>query len=120
MGGDHSQKLLPWRGISLLSGAQTSGSQLNQHQHCTEKPGRISVGAWLSYTRRRSLAQLHTALIILGKHIRTDSDKRRRRSGSMGGSDELQRQPGWFRGAFCDRLSGGTYGLLHGALPPEL
>jgi len=32
MGGDDSQKLLPWRGIRLLSGAQqTSGSQ--QHQH---------------------------------------------------------------------------------------
>ena len=27
MGGDDSQKLLPWRGINLLSGAQTSGSQ---------------------------------------------------------------------------------------------
>ena len=35
MGDDDSQKLLPWRGISLLSGAQTSGSQQNQHQHCT-------------------------------------------------------------------------------------
>jgi hypothetical protein len=30
MGGDDSQKLLPWRGTSLLSGAQeTSGSQQN-------------------------------------------------------------------------------------------
>ena len=32
MGGDDSQKLLPWRGISLLSGAQqTSGSLQNQY-----------------------------------------------------------------------------------------
>jgi len=33
MGGDHSQKLLPWRGIRLLSGAQTSGLQQNQHSN---------------------------------------------------------------------------------------
>ena len=32
MGGNDSQKLLPWRGIPLLSGAQeTSGSQQNQY-----------------------------------------------------------------------------------------
>jgi hypothetical protein len=31
MGGDDSQKLLPWRGILLLSRAQTSGSLRNQH-----------------------------------------------------------------------------------------
>jgi hypothetical protein len=30
MGGDDSQKLLPWRGMSLLSGAQTSGFLRNQ------------------------------------------------------------------------------------------
>ena len=30
MGGDDSQKLLPWRGMLLLSGAQTSGSLQNQ------------------------------------------------------------------------------------------
>jgi hypothetical protein len=73
MGGDGSQKLLPWRGISLLSGAQTSGSQQNQHQHCTEKLGRISVGG-------RRLAQLHTAWIILGKYTWIISAKRRRSS----------------------------------------
>ena len=36
MGGDDSQKLLPWRGALLLSGAQqTSGVQ--QHQHFSSK-----------------------------------------------------------------------------------
>jgi hypothetical protein len=35
MGGDNSQKLLPWGGISLLSRAeQASGSRLNQHSIC--------------------------------------------------------------------------------------
>jgi hypothetical protein len=33
MGGDDSQKLLPWRGIPLLSGAQQNSSLL-QNQHC--------------------------------------------------------------------------------------
>jgi hypothetical protein len=31
MGGDDSQKLLPWRGIALLSGAQQPLLQQNQH-----------------------------------------------------------------------------------------
>ena len=32
MGGDDAQKLLPWRGMTLLSGAQqTSGSLQNHH-----------------------------------------------------------------------------------------
>jgi hypothetical protein len=35
MGGDDSQKLLPWRGMILLSGAQTSGSF--RLQHCSGK-----------------------------------------------------------------------------------
>src|SRR6266568_3662737 len=35
MGGDDSQKLLPWRGMILLSGAQTSG--LLRIQHCSGK-----------------------------------------------------------------------------------
>src|SRR5215510_7042404 len=64
MGGAHSQKLLPWRGRSLLSGAQTSGSQPNQHQHCTEKLGRISVGAWLSYTRPGSFLESTSGPIL--------------------------------------------------------
>ena len=72
MGDDDSQKLLPWRGISLLSGAQTSGSQQNQHQHCTGKLGWISVGG-------KRLAQLHTAWIILGKYTWINSRKRRSR-----------------------------------------
>ncbi len=37
MGGDDSQKLLPWRGMILLSGAQTSG--LLRIQHCSGKLG---------------------------------------------------------------------------------
>lgn len=46
MGGHHSQKLRPRRGIRLSSGAQTSGSQRNQH--CNENLGGISWGATLS------------------------------------------------------------------------
>jgi hypothetical protein len=41
MGGDDSQKLLPWRGIGLLSGAQqTSGSQQN---HTVTENGRAAL-----------------------------------------------------------------------------
>jgi len=55
MGGHHSQKLRPRRGIRLLSGAQTSDAQRNQH--CNKKLRRDFVGrrfprpagAWLSY-----------------------------------------------------------------------
>jgi hypothetical protein len=37
MRGDHSQKLLPWRGIPLLSRAQeTSGSKQNQYSSPNE------------------------------------------------------------------------------------
>jgi hypothetical protein len=38
MGGDDSQKLLPWRGILLLSRAQTSGSLRNQHCNGNNAP----------------------------------------------------------------------------------
>jgi hypothetical protein len=58
MGGDHSQKLLPRRGIILLSGAQTSGSL--RIQHCSGKlprwgtrrhqlPWPSQARSWFSY-----------------------------------------------------------------------
>jgi len=43
MGGDDSQKLLPWREILLLSGAQTSGSLQNHTLTQTCSASRISV-----------------------------------------------------------------------------
>src|SRR2546426_8855919 len=70
MGGDGSQKLLPWRGISFLSGAQTSGSQQNLHQHCTGKLGRISVGGWLSYTRTGSFLEITPGSILASAEVR--------------------------------------------------
>src|SRR5207249_1064121 len=65
-GGDHSQKLLPRRGILLLSGAQTSGSL--RIQHCSGKlrggkladatfPGPSQPRQWLSYRRPGSFWQ---------------------------------------------------------------
>jgi hypothetical protein len=50
MGGDDSQKLLPWRGILLLSRAQTSGSQQNLYSYKRRSARR---GArWLLRLRR--------------------------------------------------------------------
>ena len=46
MGGDDSQKLLPWRGLSFLSGAQQPPAFQNQHSIsslCT--PPRVEMGA---------------------------------------------------------------------------
>src|SRR5947209_6419376 len=74
MGGDGSQKLLPWRGISFLSGAQTSGSQQNQHQHCTGKLGRISVGGWLSYTRPGSFLEITPGSILASAEAQARSE----------------------------------------------
>jgi hypothetical protein len=44
MGGDDSQKLLPWRGIYFPSGAQTSGSNY-EINNVTETAVGISRGA---------------------------------------------------------------------------
>jgi hypothetical protein len=60
MGGDDSQKLLPWRGIYSLSRAQTSGSLRNQH--CNGN------GATFCTAACENVAQLQTAWVILGKH----------------------------------------------------
>jgi hypothetical protein len=51
MGGDDSQKLLPWRGLLLLSRAQTSGSLRNQHCNGNGTPRfpRLPAGLWFSY-----------------------------------------------------------------------
>ena len=73
MGGDHSQKLLPWRGTYLLSGAQqTSGSFQNQHSNSNARnsglngwrwrlAGRATgpgpVWHWLSYTPLGSVSE---------------------------------------------------------------
>jgi hypothetical protein len=56
MGGDDSQKLLPWRGISLLSGAQkTSGFRQNQHSNSNPgvptTTGQASLGSGSSLAR---------------------------------------------------------------------
>ena len=111
MGDDDSQKLLPWRGISLLSGAQTSGSQQNQHQHCTGKLGRISVGG-------RRLAQLHTAWIILGKYTWINSAKRRRVFSPMA---ELVKKPAAARtlDATFNGVPGISIGGYRGDLPSQ-
>jgi hypothetical protein len=50
MGGDDSQKLLPWRGNSLLSGAQETSGSL-QNQYCNEAPIHLANG----YTQRATL-----------------------------------------------------------------
>jgi hypothetical protein len=47
MGGDDSQKLLPWRGSLLPSGAQTSGSL--QNHHSSSKVVRQTAPGILSY-----------------------------------------------------------------------
>ena len=44
MGGDDSQKLLPWRGMILLSGAQQPPAQLrNQHSNAKLATGNVEV-----------------------------------------------------------------------------
>src|SRR5437870_2897964 len=73
MGGDDSQKLLPWRGMILLSGAQTSGSL--GIQHCSGK-----LRGWeLAATSPRAVgAQLQTAWVTFGKQTWVTSPARRR------------------------------------------
>ena len=61
MGGDDSQKLLPWRGMLLLSRAQTSGSLRNQHCNGNGATGFAPASS-------ESVAQLQTAWVIFGKH----------------------------------------------------
>ena len=57
MGGDDSQKLLPWRGIHFLSGAQqTSGSLQNQHSSSKAVcHGGSFQAALLGFERRASV-----------------------------------------------------------------
>src|SRR6267154_2527300 len=69
MGGDDSQKLLPWRGILLLSRAQTSGSLRNQHCNGNGAPFRAAASG--------IVPQLQTAWVILGKHRWVSSGARR-------------------------------------------
>jgi hypothetical protein len=53
MGGDDSQKLLPWRGTSILSGAQqSSGARRNQHSNSNPElrvNGMNGMGTWLPF-----------------------------------------------------------------------
>jgi hypothetical protein len=70
MGGDDSQKLLPWSGLLLLSRAQTSGSLRNQH--C------IGNGTTFCAAASAIVAQLQTPWVIFGKHRWVTSDTRRR------------------------------------------
>ena len=74
MGGDDSQKLLPWRGILLLSRAQTSGSNYeinNVAETAVEISRRHSWPTWHGL-------RLPPAWVIFGKHTRVSSDARRR------------------------------------------
>ena len=72
MGGDHSQKLLPWRGLILLSRAQTSGLQnLYSNRNC----GWEMMGAPLDCL---PLAQLQPAWVIFAKHRWVTLPARRR------------------------------------------
>ena len=76
MGGQDSQKLRPWRGRLLLSGAQyTSGSLQNQHSN-GNPTARLRGDAALP-GQPRAKAQLQTAWVILGKHRWVTSRKRR-------------------------------------------
>ena len=79
MGGDDSQKLLPWRGMILLSGAQTSGSL--RFQHCSGK-----LRGWRtcrppppSPSQAAVVAQLPTAWVTFGKQTWVNSPARRSR-----------------------------------------
>lgn len=77
MGGDDSQKVRPWRGIALLSGApQTSGSP--QHHTVTENCSGISQSD-APFPASRLVTQLPTAWVIFGKQRRVSSGARRRR-----------------------------------------
>jgi hypothetical protein len=100
MGDDDSQKLLPWRGISLLSGAQTSGSQQNQHQHCTEKRGRLSVGGWLSYTRPGSFLESTSGPILTSAEARVSSCSLAVLYAGLGESDRAME---WLEKAYEER-----------------
>jgi hypothetical protein len=75
MGGDDSQKLRPWRGPHLLSGAhQTSGSQ----QITVTKTAMGFSRAPLPRPAR-SVVQLQTAWVTFGKQTWVTSRKRRRK-----------------------------------------
>ena len=74
MGGDHSQKLQPWRGTLLLSGAQTSGSL--RIQHCSGNHGRNLAAC--HHPANMAMPQLQTAWVIFGKPRWVSSGARRR------------------------------------------
>ena len=66
MGGNGSQKLRPWRGIRLLSGAhQTSGSQQIQHSNCNCGWRHCSASwLWLNYRLPGSVLESRGGLIL--------------------------------------------------------
>jgi hypothetical protein len=55
MGGHDSQKLLPWRGIQILSGAQQTSGVL-QNQHCSGNTV-VGIAGCLAARRRGSLTR---------------------------------------------------------------
>src|SRR5438094_8004580 len=77
MGGDHSQKLLPRRGILLLSGAQTSGSL--RIQHCSGKlRWELADATFPGPSQPPAVARLQTAWVTFGKQTWVTSPARRR------------------------------------------
>ena len=71
MGGDDSQKLLPWRGS--FSSPGRSRPPVHRIKHCNGSQQRPSCGTEFS-----TMAQLHRAWVIFGKHRWVISRKRRR------------------------------------------
>src|SRR5438128_11557962 len=90
MGGDDSQKLLPWRGMILLSGAQTSGSL--RIQHCSGKLGGGELAAHLPRPKPAAVvAQLQTTWVTFGKQTWVTSPARR--SPNQHQASAAQRRP---------------------------
>ena len=82
MGGDDSQKLLPWRGILLLSRAQTSGSLRNQHCNGNGATFCAAAELWLSYRPPGSLLESRGGSLLPRAEvpgIRDSRNPRRRR-----------------------------------------
>ncbi len=72
MGGDDSQKLLPWRGIHSSPGRKPPAQQINT---VTETPRGFSPGT--TSPASRIVAQLQTAWVIFGKQTWVTSRERR-------------------------------------------
>ncbi len=75
MGGDDSQNLLPWRGISLLSGTQQTSGYKQSALELKTSPSRHPVSPRFRLLRRFGCSSVHSAMLSRGLAVEMETSR---------------------------------------------